>query len=386
MIKTVSVWSVSRNRVITTILLTSTLAVAGCSGNDGEEKGRTDAAGNPGAAADPGRVPYPDRLALLPRAPADGTDGILITMGDLDAAAKAARVSPPSDVTDQAAVAAYAQALQGVAAPGEPALSVGALLPERIGSHGISEAAEFEAELGWSVVDLRWFVEHSKPPVTLTVLGGAFTEQRLAAAMGKATDGRWRVGAGEDLSTKLDQRSAARPLGRPLTLALDSGRLFVADTAASLEAAAGADGDRLGDVPELRALAEAMEAEGAYATMLSAGGRYQVGQGRAGTGSPLRPFIGVGTGLAFDEGKPYLLLAYAHADSATATANATALRTHLTEGQSRVARGPWSERLTVGDIRVDGTTLVARLALGDTHPNLAWQLLIQRDPLVRHGG
>ncbi|WP_428965792.1 hypothetical protein [Micromonospora fluostatini] len=363
-----------RRRVTTAILLILGLAAAGCGGDDGGGGGAGNDAPRPVGGS------FVDRLALLPGSLADGDGGILVTVADVDAAAKAAGVSPPGDVTDQDAVTAYLKALQGVRTPGEAAPPVVTPLPERIGPAGLSRAGEFDAELGWSVLDVRWFVEYPTPPATLTVLGGTFTEQRLTAAMGAPADGRWRVGAGEDLSANLKERTVARPLGQPLTVALDSGRLVVSPSAGQVDAAVGAGGGTLADVPELRALAQAMTTEGAYATMLSARGRYQVGP----DASPLRPFGGVATGLVLD-GQPFLVLAYAHADAATAEANATALRTHLAQGRSLATRQPWSELLTAAEIRVDGTTLVARLALGDTPPAMAWQLLTTRDSLVQHG-
>ncbi|MFY1703226.1 MULTISPECIES: hypothetical protein [Micromonospora] len=364
-----------RRQLITATLLTLGLAAAGCGSSDG---GAAPDGGGDGGAAETGS--FVDRLALLPGAVAQGDGGILVTMADIEAAARAAGVSPPSGPEDQAAVSAYVNALTSTGTPGGPTPAVAALLPQGVGRGALARAGEFQAELGWSVLDLRWFVEYPTAPRPLTVAGGTFTTERLSAAMGEADGGRWRVGDGEDLSIDPGARTVARPLGQPLTLALDSGRLYVSPVSGHVQAAVGSTGDTLADLPELRALAGAMDTQGAYATMLSARDNY-----RGGGDNPLRPFTGVATGLAHDGG-PVLLLAYAHADAGNAEANATALRTLLTEGSSARTRQPWSELLSVTDITVDGSTVVARLTLGQSHPQLAWQLLTSRDSLVQHGG
>ncbi|WP_434740921.1 hypothetical protein [Micromonospora sp. SH-82] len=365
-----------RRRLMIATLLALGMAGAGCGGTDADRA--TGGDGERGADSDS----FAGRLALLPDSLLRGDDPVLVTVADLEAAAKAAGVTPPTDVSDPAAVTAYVNAVTGTTGRGGPPPTVAAPLPDRVVPGGVAQAQEFEAELGWSVVDLRWFVEYPTTPATLTVAGGTFTEQRLTEAMGDPDNGRWRVGEGEDMSMNLRDRSAARPTGQPLTVALDSDRLFVSPTAGHVQAALGSGGT-LADLPELRTLAEAMDKQGAYAAMLYARGPFEAGPGPGGAPT-LRPFDGVATGLVHD-GEPFLVLAYAHGDAGAAEANATALRTLLTEGRS--LRGqPWSELLTVADITTDGTTVVARLGLGSAGPQIAWQLLQTRDNLIQHGG
>ena len=93
------------------------------------------------------------------------------------------------------------------------------------------------------------------------------------------------------------------------------------------------------------------------------------------------PFAALATGSVNVDGTPYAILAYSHADEAAAAANADALRTLLEEGQMNTGR-PWREWFGVDDIRVDGTTVTARLTLREAVPSAPYGLLSRSANIV----
>ncbi|WFE26798.1 hypothetical protein O7623_26560 [Solwaraspora sp. WMMD791] len=354
--------------------LVLTLFAAGCGSTDSDDADGTAPAG-PAGSANVARPTFAERLALLPQRLAD--DEIVLQMADLDRAAELAGVTRPTDPADAEAVRSYLAALSPGASADGPA-AVAALLPQQAVPAGKPDLAGFEAELGWSVLDVSWYAEHSNPPNVMTVLGGDFDSDRMTDAMGEPTDGGWQLG-NADGSIDLAGRTVARPFGQPLHLRLSDGRLTVADnseTATALDNGA----ESFADTPAAVALAEAMDAEEAYSVLFRVGGDY--GGGRGGQTLPAA-FDGVAGGLAHD-GAPVAVLAYAHADADSAKANAGALGTLLEQGSSSTGQ-PWSQRFTEPEVRQDGDTVVVRLRPTDGAPaSIVYQLLQRQDSLITH--
>lgn len=353
--------------------LVLTLFAAGCGGTDSDDADGTSPAGPAGSSA--ARPTFAERLALLPQRLAD--DEIVLQMADLDRATELAGLARPTDPADAEAVRGYLAALSTGASADGPA-EVAVLLPQQAVPAGNPDLAGFEAELGWSVLDVSWYVEHSNPPNVMSVLGGGFDSDRMTDAMGEPTDGGWQLG-NADGSIDLAGRTVARPLGQPLHLRLTDGRLTVAgnsETATALDNRAGS----FADTPAAVALTEAMDAEEAYSVLFRVGGDY--GGGRAGQTLPAA-FDGVAGGLAHD-GAPVMVLAYAHADVDAANANAEALGTLLEQGSSSAGQ-PWSQRFTEPEVRQDGDTVVVRLRPAEGTPaSIVYQLLQRQESLVTH--
>lgn len=351
-----------------------TLLAAGCGNTDSDDADGPEPAG-PTGSADASRPAFAQRMALLPQQLAD--DEIVLQMADLDRAAELAGVTRPTDTADVAAVRDYLTALSAGTTANGPA-EVVALLPQQAVPAGNPDLAGFEAELGWSVLDVSWYVEHSNPPNVMSVLGGDFDSDRMTDAMGPPADGGWQLG-NADGSIDLAGRTVARPLGQPLHLRLADGRLTVAGNS---EAATAIDdgAESFADTPAAVALAEAMDAEAAYSALFRVGGDYS--GGRAGQALPAA-FDGVAGGLAHD-GAPVVVLAYAHADADAAQANAQALENLLAQGNSDTGQ-PWSQRFTDPEVRQDGDTVVVRLRPADGTPAaIVYQLLQRRDSLITH--
>ena len=96
------------------------------------------------------------------------------------------------------------------------------------------------------------------------------------------------------------------------------------------------------------------------------------------------PFTGVAAGSAYADDTPYAVLVYSHTEDAAAAANADALRALLEEGEMANGR-PWRDWFGVADIRVDGTTVTARLTLGEALPSAPYRVLFQRENLTTLG-
>lgn len=346
---------------------------AGC--GDGGGGGEAGEAGT-GAAFDRSGPSFVDRLDLLPRSLADGGGPVQLQMADLDWAAELAGAERPADPSDPEATERYLLALQGKAGMGP---EVAVPLSFEIARQGVSRSDEFRAEVGWSLVDVDWYVAYVWPAANLTVLGGRFAADQLAGAMGESEDGVWQLGDA-DAGLDIDRGTAARPMGGPLWLALAGEQLLLSDTAEAFEDAR-AGGPTMAEDPELRALAEAMDGEQVYSALFDVGGSYEP-RGPVPEHHQLEPFLGVAVGLGHDGDQPYTVLAYAHDTAGAADANAEVIRALVAEGSSLQGE-PWSDQFTMDEIGVDGTTVVARLALHG-HPGTAYDVLQAEDTLAVH--
>lgn len=219
--------------------------------------------------------------------------------------------------------------------------------------------------------------------------GGGLEDEPVTAALGESTGGVWQLG---DAAKPADpaNATAARPRGEPLWLEWASGHMTVSDDQDAFQEIRDG-GATLAEVPELVALAEAMDSEQVYSALINLGSP-QTDQPvfvpqplwKRIRGSLLEPFLGVAVGLAHDGDQPYVVLAHAHDDPATAGTNAEAVRALVEQGRTWNDR-PWSDRFAVDDVRVDGTTVVVRLAPRDGYQLLtAYGLLRSGETLAIH--
>lgn len=242
---------------------------------------------------------------------------------------------------------------------------------------------EIEAELGWTVADVDWFIEMNLAPESFGVFGGTFDEAKLTAAMGEPNDGVWGIG-NDSLEVDISQITPARRLGESVQIAHDNGALIMSKRSQLVRRAL-ADGERLSDVTELRAIAEALHDRDAYAGAILANYSFSagpdVGPSTEGMFLPAEfTAIGVGFGPADQTS-----VAYWHTDEAAAQANADALAELVAEGTSVRRGAPWSELIASVEIEVDGPLVVARLHLTDNaRPDLLLQSIMARDGLAAH--
>lgn len=364
----------------------SVAAVAGCS--DGSD--------------DAGASSFEARLELIPAsADLDGEDdAVTVAMSDLERAAELAGLEPPDDPSSGDAVVDYLSPLSGFDLSGEEPLPVAALFPEASQyQRAAGELDAFVDEVGWSLLDVSWFVEYQVPPGLFTVMGGDFDEDQLTEAMGEPADDIWRLGEeGENGTVGRDPElpsSAARPLGESLRLALDDDRLIVGRVTQPVEDALEGSDDTLADDPVLSALAGALDDEDVYSAMLMTGRDFNVVSTMP-PGSPEavaaaeeealpEEFNGVAGGLSYEDDHAVAVLVYTHADEEAAASNADALEGLIEDGRSLQSGRPWSELFSVDEVRTNGTTVVARLDIPTDRPAAqVFSMLQAQDSLVSH--
>lgn len=327
-------------------------------------------------------------LAELPAAAHGSEDDLVqIALADLDRAAEFAGVTRPAGSTDHAVVKDYLDDLSGVFEDRPP---VAVMLPEVAQPTTVANIAEFADELGWAIADVAWFAEYQTQPHLFTVLGGDIERDRLTSALGEPSDdGIWRIGGDDDYHMDLNERTAARPLGQALRQALADDRLIVGRSTPAVEAAL-SGGDTLADHPVLSALAAELDAEDAYSALIMAAdpSRFSsdlppsVPEGYRGMPEP---FTGIAIGSAYADETPYAIFVYSHADSAAAEVNADHLRALLEEGESLRSAVAWSHYFEIEHIRVDDTTVVARLALRNALPSFPFRVVVQRENIASIG-
>jgi len=363
------------------------LLPAACSSGDDDGGGGLAGDGD-GVAATLASLPLPSSV--------DEDAALTVAYGDLARAAQLAGIELPespeaAELDEQLAVL---NTITGVLVSDDGERTpVAVVPPEAAHVEQLVDVEAFVDDVGWSVFDVRRFVELQAQPDNLTVMEGEFDESRLTEALGEPEDGVWIAGNPDGMD--IDDITPARPVGEPLWLTLDDERLVVARSADQMEAVrdGGTGTPTLADDDVMVALAEAVDAADAYSALLYRGTLSfdfasvveTPEQAEELCAAALQePFAGVATAITDDDG-PVFVLAYVHADADAAEANAETLEGLVDEGTSLRTRGPWSDQFEVDDIATDGPVLTARLRPTDATPAAIWQqLVLQRENLVTY--
>ena len=368
-------------------LTTTLLLLAACSSDD-DGGGGLSGGGGDGVEAMLGSLPIPSSV--------DEDATLVVAYGDLARAARLAGVelpeSPDAAAFEEQIAAIGAITGQQVSDDGERA-PVAVVPPEAAHVEQLIDVEAFVDDVGWSVFDVRRYVELQAPPDNVTVMEGGFDEARITEALGEPDGGVWTAGDTEGLD--IANTTPARPLGEPLWLALDDDRLVVTHAADEMEAVQGGGSGTptVADDDVMVALAGAVDDADVYSALLYRGtlsfdfasGVETPEQVEEQCADALQePFAGVATAIADDDG-PVFVIAYVHADADAAEANAETLQGVVDEGSSLRTGEPWSEQLEVDEIATDGPVLTARLRPIDPARTAMWQqLVLQRDNLVTY--
>jgi hypothetical protein len=328
-------------------------------------------------------------LAELPVPDVDEDQLYTVTIADLDAATEINGAERPDD-TDQQAVAQWLLPAQGTVAPeGEDFAPIFVPPIETAGGSRAVQAAEFEDELGWSVVDVAAAAEVVVPPFRFGVVAGELDEATLEDADLEALeDGVFSAGEGEDGETHPDATTVARPIGAPLRLAADDGRLATSSSTEAVQDWASGEAATLAEDDALRAIAAALDDADAVSALLAVG--IQGPEGNRPPGRDQPPLIGedftaVGIGWGVEDGAPAITVAYAFADEATAEDAVDQVEAVYAEGVSLQTAEPISEKVTVGDVEADGSVVVAHLTLPEgNRPQVLADMLIIGDAPFTH--
>lgn len=285
------------------------------------------------AAPAPGGFSIAELVAELP--PVDGQ--LLLSVGDVATASELAALERPAGTGEE--LVDWMLATSGIQAGSAAALP----WPESLGHLRVTAHDEYVAALGFGIPQVDAFLELAAPPVRFAILDGSFDLDALTTAIGEPDGGLWAQ-PGEELHVDPAGDRSVDMLGRPVVVAGDEDRLVISlqrGLAAAYLAGQASPAEAL-----VRA-AEALDAEGAYAAMISTDGSTVRAIGLVPDGSGGSAAIAV----VVDAG--------------------TTLEVGATDGPFEI--------LAVDDR--DGVQ-VARLGSGDLPPGGVWQVLLARSPLL----
>lgn len=290
-------------------------------------------------------------MAALGEVPA-GLEGP-IEMGDIVAALEVVGLTR-TDSIDGESVLGWIRPITG--APGDDGPSpVFVPIPEELGLSRMQFVDEFHDELGWSVVNVDWFVAAGDPPTRFAVAGGQFDDTALDG-LSEVADGVVTAGEGDDYFVDIANRTTARPLGDPLRLARSGDRIAMSKSTPLVETWL-RGGDTLADDPDLAAIAGALDDVGVVGAFLHAG------EGRSGA-------VSIGLGWSVDGETPVVTVVHRFG----AEASADDVRS---EWESAL-ENPALSGLELGDVSVDGETAVVTLRVTDGPPSRVLNMMYDR--------
>lgn len=358
------------------------LAVTGCSGDDGAD-------GNDDYAALAQDYSVLGALAEIPASAVD-PDSVLVQTADLRAATEADGVDFPSggsreDVTE------WLMRLTN-----DPKAPVFVPLAESFNTLAASPD-EFADVAGWSLIDVDSFVEYSVQPETFAVVVGDFDDDTLSSDLVEIGDGVVSDREGEDNEVDPAQSGPLNRLGQPTRFAQQGDRIALGGSTPAVTA--WLDGDEsLADDQSFAAIATALDEENVLCAVLNSiasgsdpaaalGGQASPEQLKAlreefDSWLPKDSFDAVGIGWGVDDGQSQVHVAYHFGSSSAADSAGPVLEQAYREGKSSRAQFPWSDRMGVEDVDVDGSVVTVTVSpteqgsISDLH-----QALVSRDSL-----
>lgn len=307
-------------------------------------------------------------LGALAEVPADWDDErIVVSTADLAAMTELLGVDPPS-VADQDATFAWANAVTGARREGE---TVFAAVPQVVGLQYLAFIDEIDAELGWSVADVDAFVEAGLPPGVMAVVAGDVDGSTFdGGEVEDLGDGIVTAGSGDDHQTNLEERTSARPLGTPLRMATDDGKLVASGVTDRVRWWLDGREDTLAEDADFAAAAGALDDVDVVSAVLE-----RPAESERGSSGP----VVHGVGWSEEDGEAVITFVYVSTDED----GAEDLRARVEDafgGDSLVSRRPISDLLELDDVVAEGNVVVATVRLGsDGSPRTAYDMLMARD-------
>jgi hypothetical protein len=376
-------------RWVMSLLAVLVIVVAGCSSGPSDSGDRVDSGESSGASGTfgaGGDFSVDAALAEIPARYAE--DGTVLTMADLLAASDAAGVARPGSVAETDAVVDWSLAVGG--ANRDPG-TVFVPLPDLLRATPMGNLAEFHEELGWSVLGVDAFVDASKAPNEMLVAVGSGLDPDAvpAAQVVDLGNGVFSAGEGDDHQIDPVNRTLARPLGAPLRMAPQDGRLAVAKARSEVAGWLAGVGPTLAGSERHRQVAGHLDAAKPYAAVVytEAGAHTARTPGTAATGGSTggdarltASYSLVGIGWSTEGGEAVITIVHHFGDDATAESQVAALRSIFENGTSVVDRRAFAERVTVENVEADGPVTVTTLGLTDDGTAMVpFEMLITRD-------
>ncbi len=307
---------------------------------------------------------------------------LLLVAGDLEAASALVGAQRPSS-GDLDELFAWLGPLQGVVVDDAVAA---ALLPEAVVPRNLQRNDEIAAELGWSVVDVRSFIELQRPPELFAVLDVDVTVDELTAAAGAPVEGIWRLGGETDGDQDLRNATAARPLGDTLRFAMaDHGLLAVSKATPPVEEWLARPDRTLADDAPIAGVATVLDQAGVYSAMIVDAQRHVT---TGGTDPPLLlpafDLLGVGVSVVEDAAVGTFVYHYPSDDDADAAVAPT--RRLFDEGLSVRGGRPLTTLVEVVDVIASGEHVIVTVTFPPgARPAGLWMMVQARDLPTVHG-
>ena len=251
----------------------------------------------------------------------------------------------------------------------------------------VNDVEEFEAELGFSRVDVQDFANVSGS-VQFTVLGGDLT---LSSDLNQLDNGVLSAGTGDDFFNDREQVTAARPNGVPLRLAAAGGLVAGARATPLVESWLADDSGSLLDLPSLAAVATTLDSVDAVGAEIFLNDLTFQPRGdadrRPGPVEPSLtvPFGALAVGLTAIEGRRAAAVVYSYADEATAATAFDELSNRWNAELTLRSGLPLSELFDVLSVEQVGTTVLVVGLAGDAAAfRLPIELMSEAEQLFRY--
>lgn len=371
------------------VLLTLTIAVAACGGDDG----------GTGPAVDESAGAMTRALSLVPGGDEYGDSVVVNDYATAGEALGLERPEPGETASEEEVADWFIPLTTGREEEGV----VGDLLTSQFFQNTLIEDEAWRDEVGWAPIDVDLAVEvgpNDDQSGYFAFVGtfdpdgieDAVTDEDNVWADELEQDGDVYVWGDDPEEIDPERITAVRPLGRGGSMAvLDETTILWAWDPEVLEAgiaAATGDADSLADDEELGPLAEALDDAGVVGGLFSTQDDEAFVQPDFGGDVPevdvdgpvLEPYEAFATGNRLDDGEPQLVIALLHEDADGAEANAEAIEDVVDDGESAVNRIPWDEQLSLDEVEVDGE--VTTISFDESPLNFWARFVFTRDSLL----
>ncbi len=346
---------------------------------------------NQSSPAKAGQAGFGDHLSRVPLDAAgdlDDAETTMISWVNLERASELAGLTRPSDKS------AEAKWLTELLAKGnDPTSGVVLALPRLIRDPSPDRYDAVAKEIGFQPGAISASLEIDRPPLRYAVLTGTFNDETLTAAMGEPTDDVWSIGPDEDFKADIKGRSDIRRIGEGIRFAR-SGDALLSSTDSTLVTQGKelpSTGKGLTDRPQLRAIAEQLDAANAYSALItdgvSTGGgasrdpRQAEVRKRLGLSTNLQPFLAIGVGLT---DTTTAVLVFVHASPESAEQNKDALEDALKNGTDEATGQPLSTFFTVESLTQNESALTANVRFLPTRARAPFDMLARQSAPFRN--
>lgn len=314
-------------------------------------------------------------LAALEEIPASAAEDVgsllQVSAADLVEAGEQAGLTPPTDPTSADELLAFMGPLTGISRDGDP-LRLFVPYPQMFVDRAPTQLVEFRAEVGFTPGEVTSFVALESPPARFIVAGGV----SLPDGLPESVPGVRTIGEGEDFESVLDSRTAARPLGRPLRVAEQDGRVAISlATTPIIDWMTGPTAGTLADHPTLAPLATRLDEEDVVSSVMIA------------FEDDTDAYRGVGLGWSVDDAGSRGVIVFTY-DSVGNAEFQLGLVEEAFAGDSLTTRQPVADLVTLESTEVRGSEVVATVRFPETSfPSRIWQMMLNRDvPFTAESG